>query len=176
MSSARLRRIAAAVAIASASPLLVGGLAARQNFDERLLAAHNRERDTIGAAPLRWDPELARSARDWARYLARTGKFEHSPEAPWWAEPEGENLWAGTVGYYQPEMMIGLWTAEKRDYKAGVFPNNSRTGQVENVGHYTQVIWSRTGAVGCALERGREEDFLVCRYSQAGNVVGERPI
>ena len=176
MSSARLRRIAAAIAVASASPLLVGGLAPRQNFDERLLAAHNRERDTMGAEPLTWDPVLARSAREWARHLARTGKFEHSPDSPWYAEPEGENLWAGSVGYYQPESMVGLWTAEKQYYKAGVFPNNSRTGQVENVGHYTQVIWSRTGAVGCALERGRNEEVLVCRYSQAGNVLGERPI
>ena len=176
MSSARLRRIAAAVFIASASPILVGGLAPRQNFDERLLAAHNRERDAIGAAPLKWDPKLARSAQSWASYLAETGKFEHSPDGPWYAEPEGENLWAGTVGYYQPEAMVGLWAAEKRNYKAGVFPNNSRTGQVENVGHYTQVIWSNTGAVGCALARGRTEDFLVCRYSRAGNVLGERPI
>ena len=176
MSSARLRRIASAIAIASVSPALVGGLAPRQNFDERLLAAHNRERDTIGAQPLKWDPDLARSARDWARTLARTGRFEHSPDSPWYSEPEGENLWAGSAGYYKPESMIGLWTAEKQYYKAGVFPNNSRTGQVENVGHYTQVIWSRTGSVGCALERGRNEDFLVCRYSQAGNVLGERPI
>ena len=72
--------------------------------------------------------------------------------------------------------MVGLWTAEKRDYKPGVFPNNSRSGDVEDVGHYTQLIWSNTGAVGCALARGQDEDFLVCRYSQAGNVLGERPI
>ena len=72
--------------------------------------------------------------------------------------------------------MVGLWTAEKRDFKPGVFPNNSRDGQVENVSHYTQLIWSRTGSVGCALEKGRREDVLVCRYSEAGNVLGERPI
>ena len=130
----------------------------------------------LGAAPLKWDPVLARSARDWARHLARTGRFEHSPDSPWWSDPEGENLWAGTVGYYQAESMVGLWAAEKRDYKAGVFPNNSRSGRVENVSHYTQLVWSSTGAVGCALEQGAEEDVLVCRYSQAGNVLGERPI
>ena len=176
MSLSRLRRIAAAVALASASPMLVSGVGARQNLDERLLAAQNRERDAIGAAPLTWDPVLARSARDWARYLARTGKFEHSPDSPWWSGPEGENLWAGTTNYYQPEAMVGLWAAEKRHYRTGVFPNNSNTGNVESVGHYTQMIWGKTGAVGCALERGQDEDFLVCRYSQAGNVLGQRPL
>lgn len=175
MSRSQLHRVATVLALTCVSPALQGGVGFRQNFEERLLATHNRERDAMGAPPLQWDPALARSARDWAAYLARTGKFEHSPDSPWW-DPEGENLWAGTVNYYQPESMVGLWTAEKRDYKPGVFPNNSRSGDVENVGHYTQLIWSRTGAVGCALVRGQDEDFLVCRYSQAGNVLGERPI
>jgi hypothetical protein len=175
MSRSRLHRVAAALALLCISPALQGGVGFRQNFEERLLAAHNRERDSMGAPSLQWDPALARSAKDWAGYLARTGKFEHSPDDSWW-DTEGENLWAGTVNYYQPEAMVGLWASEKRDYKAGVFPNNSRSGDIENVGHYTQLIWSRTGAVGCAIARGRDEDFLVCRYSQAGNVLGERPI
>jgi hypothetical protein len=174
--SARLRRLAATFALFCASPALIGGLGPRQNFEERLLAAHNRERDAMGVEQLKWDPVLARSAREWAIHLARTGKFEHSPDDPWYSDPEGENLWAGTVGYYQPESMVGLWVAEKRNFKRGTFPDNSRTGRVENVGHYTQLIWGRTGAVGCALEKGRQEDVLVCRYSQAGNVLGQRPI
>jgi hypothetical protein len=174
--SARLRRLAATFTLFCASPALVGGLGPRQNFEERLLAAHNRERDAMGVELLKWDAVLARSAREWAIHLARTGKFEHSPDDPWYSDPEGENLWAGTVGYYQPESMVGLWVAEKRNFKRGTFPDNSRTGRVENVGHYTQLIWGRTGAVGCALEKGREEDVLVCRYSQAGNVLGQRPI
>jgi hypothetical protein len=172
----RLRRVAPALAVLLATPAMISGVGPRQNFEERLLAAHNRERDAMGVESLRWDPVLARSAREWARYLARSGKFEHAPDTPWYSDPEGENLWAGTVGYYQPEAMVGLWTAEKRDFKAGVFPNNSREGNVENVSHYTQLIWARTGAVGCALEPNGEEDVLVCRYSQAGNVLGQRPI
>ena len=152
MFSSRHRRIAAAIALVFISPALRGGVGARQNFDERLLAGHNRERAALGVPPLKWNEALARSARDWARHLARTGRFEHSPDNPWWLEPEGENLWGGTVGYYQPESMIGLWAAEKRDYRPGVFPNNSRSGAVENVSHYTQMVWARTGTVGCALK------------------------
>jgi hypothetical protein len=36
-------------------------------------------------------------------------------------------------------------------------------------------MWRKSGAVGCALARSQVEDVLVCRYSQAGNVIGERP-
>lgn len=176
MSGSKLRRIAATAALLCASPILQGGVGQRQNLDERLLAAQNRERDKMGVEALQWDPALARAAREWAIYLARTGKFEHSPDDPWYSDPQGENLWAGTVGYYQPESMVGLWVAEKRDYKTGVFPNNSRTGEVENVGHYTQLIWAKTDSVGCALEKGKVEDILVCRYSSAGNVLGQRPV
>lgn len=158
-----------------AAPVLMGGLGVRQDFDGRLLAAQNRERSLMGVAPMKWSPSLASDAQAWARYLARTGKFEHSPDDPA-IEPQGENLWAGSVDQYQPESMIGLWVAEKRNFKTGVFPANSRTGRVESVSHYTQLVWSDTNQVGCALERGRTEDFLVCRYAQAGNVIGERPL
>ena len=72
--------------------------------------------------------------------------------------------------------MVGLWVAEKRDFQPGVFPNNSRSGNVEDVGHYTQLIWKETTAVGCSIIRGKQEEFLVCRYSTPGNVIGQRPI
>jgi len=88
---------------------------------------------------------------------------------------EGENLWAGTPRAYSPEAMVALWAAEKTDYRPGVFPNNSRSGDLERVGHYTQLIWRGSGQVGCATAIGRDEEFLVCRYSGAGNVYGERP-
>jgi hypothetical protein len=71
--------------------------------------------------------------------------------------------------------MVHLWVSEKRDYRPGVFPNISRSGDIEQVGHYTQLIWRASRQVGCATAVGRDEEFLVCRYSSAGNVYGERP-
>jgi hypothetical protein len=162
------------VALLLSSPLLMGGTAARADFNERLLAAHNTERAAVGVPPLGWNDGLAKEARAWANQLAATGRFEHSPDEAG-KDPEGENLWAGTPRAYSPEAMVGLWAAEKNDYRRGVFPNNSRSGDVEKVGHYTQLIWRGSGEVGCATAVGRSEEFLVCRYSQAGNIYGERP-
>ena len=74
-----------------------------------------------------------------------------------------------------PETMVGQWVAEKHDFKPGVFPNNSISGDLNRVGHYTQLMWRNSRAVGCAVAQGGEADFLVCRYSAGGNVIGERP-
>jgi hypothetical protein len=157
------------------SPLLMGSLAPLGQFEDRVLAAHNRERDAWGVPALRWNPDLAAGARQWAEYLARSGKFEHSPDAPG-AKPLGENLWGGTRSAYQPEAMVGLWIAEKKHFKAGTFPSNSRTGRVEDVGHFTQLIWRGSAEVGCAKAVGLGEDILVCRYSSPGNIIGRVPL
>jgi hypothetical protein len=156
------------------SPLLMGGTVARADFNTRLLQAQNAQRSAMNVPPLAWNDSLARDARQWAIELAASGRFEHSPDRPG-EDPQGENLWAGTPRAFSPEAMVALWSAERRDYRPGVFPDNSRSGDVENVGHYTQMIWRSTRQVGCATAVGRNEEVLVCRYSQAGNVYGERP-
>lgn len=124
---------------------------------------------------MQWSDKLAISARQWAEHLGAYGDIKHSYTDPLDPDPEGENLWAGTRGYYSPEAMVGLWAAEKRHYKPGIFPNNSKTGRLEDVGHYTQLMWRSSTHVGCAVTATRKEDFLVCRYSEGGNVIGERP-
>ena len=165
-------RIAATAALALTAPLLQGSLGRLTALDERLLAAHNRERAAAGLPALGWDPELAAGAAEWGEALAEAGAFEHSPDQS--GEPEGENLWLGTQGHYTPEDMVGMWIAEKVHYRPGIFPHVSRTGNLDDVGHYTQLMWRDTGRVGCALAAGEEDEVLVCRYSAAGNVEGER--
>ena len=169
-------RVLTSIALALSAPLMMNAIDRTANLDARLLAAHNRERAAIGVPPLEWDAQLAADAKVWADALAVTGTFVHSPADASDPDVEGENLWAGTPGAWAPEEMVGLWIDEKRDYRPGIFPAVSRSGDLEKVGHYTQVIWRNTRKVGCALAPGRHEDVLVCRYSEGGNVIGERAI
>ena len=162
-----------AVLLAMLSPLVVGANSFSGDFNARVLASHNLERERLGIAPLAWDARLAESAQRWANYLAATGRFEHAPNGQW--SPQGENLWAGTRGYYSPEAMVDGWVREKRHFRQGRFPDNSLTGNIEDVGHYTQLVWRDTNRVGCARASSGTEDILVCRYLHAGNYVGERP-
>ncbi|WP_225421523.1 CAP domain-containing protein [Sphingomonas parva] len=164
-----------AAALVLAAPLLGGATGRLTSLDARLLAAHNRERAAAGLAPLHWDPALADDAADWGAALAEIDDIEHSPDDPDDPDPQGENLWLGTTGYFSPEDMVGMWVEEKKHFLPGAFPANSRTGNVDDVGHYTQLMWRDTGRVGCALAEGAENEILVCRYLTAGNVEGERP-
>lgn len=136
-----------------------------------MMAAHNRARRQYGASPLAWDDALARDAAVYAGQLARSGRFEHDPQRGRRVR-QGENLWMGTRSAYTYAEMINLLIAERRDYRPGRFPNVSRTGRWSDVGHYTQIVWPTTLRVGCATASNRSSDYLVCRYSPAGNVVG----
>jgi len=143
------------------------------NFEQRLLFAHNAERDRKHLPRLTWSEALADHAKSWATRLARDDRMYHSDAK---VRPgEGENLWSGTAGYYSPEVMIGAFIAERRHFKAGVFPNVSTTGKWADVGHYSQVIWPTTSQLGCALAHNKARDYLVCRYSPPGNHFG-RPV
>ena len=172
---APIGRAAALAALACSSLLLQGNIGRTSNLEQRLLAAHNRERDAAGIPALRWDDALATSAAEWGDHLLQINDLEHYPDDPRDPDPEGENLWLGTRGHFTPEDMVGMWIEEKKDFKPGIFPANSRTGDLEDVGHYTQVMWRSTASVVCAVTENQEYEFLVCRYREGGNVIGERP-
>lgn len=140
-------------------------------FAWRLLAAHNAERTRTGVAPLRWSSALAKDADAWAVALARKGRLEHASSEV--RKGMGENLWMGSAGYYSAEDMIGGFVSERDKFRAGTFPQVSRTGNWADVGHYTQLIWPGTQEVGCAVAKGAVNDVLVCRYSPAGNIYGQ---
>jgi hypothetical protein len=154
-------------------PALTG--ATLPDLDTLLLAAHNRERAMVGVPAMHWDAGLAADAREWAAELAATGQFEHFDEVSDDPDAQGENLWMGTRGAFSPETMVGHWAGEKKDFVQGTFPANSRTGNLEDVGHYTQMVWRDTRSMGCAIVPNAEDDYLVCRYAASGNVVGEQP-
>ena len=140
-----------------------------------MMRAHNDARVRVGAPKLVWNAELAKDAAVYAASLARTGKFAHDPQTG--CNPrQGENLWMGTRDAYSYGEMIGHWVDEDRYFKPGLFPDNSSTGQWGDVAHYTQIIWPTSERVGCAVASNASDDFLVCRYSPAGNIVGRDPL
>ena len=141
-------------------------------IEARLLDAHNRERAQANARPLIWSETLETEAREWAVDLIDSDRFAHDPRP----HGHGENLWMGWGPRdFSPEDMVGDWIKERRDYRPGLFPNVSRTGDWVAVGHYTQLIWRDTTHVGCAVESRGDRSLLACRYSPPGNIDGRRP-
>ncbi len=144
------------------------------SFTQQLLDTHNKYRAAVGVPALTWSAQLANDAQGWANYLASLGgrRLEHSQNNQ--RPGQGENLWLGTSGAYSPVQMVDSWGAEQQFFRPGNFPNVSTSGNWADVGHYTQMIWRNTTQVGCGIAKAGGNDILVCRYSPAGNFMGQR--
>ncbi len=157
-------RTLAFAALLAAGPATAGEPA---DFAARTLAVHNEERAALGVGPLAWDADLASDARRWAIYLARERRFEH--DSGDLMEPQGENLFMGTSGHFSLETMLGRWVEEKALLDG---PENWQA-HFPAAGHYTQMVWRGTSRLGCAIADNGEDEYLVCRYTSPGNMIGQ---
>jgi uncharacterized protein YkwD len=140
-------------------------------FIAQILQQHQTYRDSLKLPALSWSPELAKDALAWAQHLAKINKGEHDRRI---RGKEGENLWWGTAGAFSYSEMVAMWANERQSFKYDSYPNCT-TDPSAVVGHYTQMVWKNTQFVGCAMASNGKTDFLVCRYSPPGNIVGEKP-
>jgi hypothetical protein len=105
-------------------------------------------------------------------YIELRANFETATRPPVTiAKPE----WAGTKGYYAPEAMVDAWIREKRFFRPGVFPDNSTTGNVEDIGHYTRLIWRATTEVGCAEAASEMKTFLPAATPKPATISANGP-
>lgn len=140
-------------------------------FINAILNQHNQYRTALNLPSLVWSPALASDALTWAKHLAKTDQGAHDMSV---RGKEGENIWWGSAGGFTPADMVSFWGNEQKDFVYGIFPDcSSRKSAV--VGHYTQIIWKTTSSVGCALVSNKKTDYLVCRYSVPGNMIGSKP-
>ena len=156
----------------TAAPALPQAVRYPHPLERDFLAAHNLARADVGAPLLVWSDGLARDAQRWADHLAARNLYDHATLEQ--RKGQGEHLWRGTRGYWSNWEKIGFFTAEKRHFRPGQFPEVSRTGQWSDVAHYTQIIWPQTREVGCAIAETATDEVLVCRYWPAGNIWGQR--
>jgi len=164
-------KLLVSIALVAASAAAVAAPLSPADFQARILAMHNGPRAEVGLPPLAWDNDLAAGAAAWAQHMAATGVFDHSDRHA--RRGIGENIWYGTHGDYSFVDGVKLWLSDKRTFVPGGFPNVSPTGWY-SVSHYTQIIWPKTQRVGCGLASNGATDYLVCRYSPAGNIDGVR--
>jgi uncharacterized protein YkwD len=134
---------------------------AGSGVDERaLVEAHNRLRAKHCAPPLEWSKKIAASAQKWAGHLHQICALQHS------GGQYGENLAAGTSGMLDENRVVSMWYDESKhyNYKSGGFSMKT--------GHFTQVVWKETRALGCAKTSCNGLDVWVCQYDPPGNVEG----
>ena len=142
------------MALVLAAPLLIGGTGRLTSLDERLLAAHNRERSAAGIPGAGLGPGAGRRGRGPGARRSPRAASSSTIRTPTATIRRARILWAGTRGAYAPEEMVEGWIEEKKYFRPGRFPDNSATGDFADVGHYTQLMWRESDRVGCALADG----------------------
>lgn len=132
----------------------------------------NKYRAKHGAAPLTLDPEVTRTAQEWADHLHATDPdpLEHRPNNPY-----GENLYA--VGSstrpldYVATRAIENWYSESHGY------DYTREYTLENVDysklHFTAMVWQSSTLVGVGFAQGRNGTFVVVNFAKRGNTIGK---
>lgn len=82
----------------------------------------------------------------------------------------GQNLQAWSNAGEDPAKAADSWFSEHSQF---TFDGNSCT---DVCGHYTQVIWASTAAIGCAkAECPKWQTTVGCDYAAGGNIIGEQP-
>ncbi|CAG2179710.1 unnamed protein product, partial [Oppiella nova] len=148
-------------------------------FNAKCLKSHDTHRakhkDTN---PVKINHKLVKSADKCAKFLAETNTFRHSPHA---GLLYGENQWlalvsskAGTKQIYNRltcNEVIASWHREQRyyDYKP---PKGWHPKNIEQVGHFTQLVWRGSKEIGCAksMNETNRKVYLVCHYLPVGNI------
>lgn len=141
-----------------------------------IIDLHNQERRKVGVPHLVWSDTLAAVAQAWASKcidtVAPMGLVDHNANrAVGYGGTVGENIF-GTTSTPTAQEAVKSWAEEARSYD---YAKNTCSLVC---GRYTQVVWKATQKVGCAVSKCANLKFggtLVCNYSPAGNVSGQRP-
>lgn len=154
------------------------------NEQAGMTAAHNSVRHALNINELSWSEALANHAQEWADYLANNNqcKMQHRPDDGAFKRLYGENLfWASPrrwssgkveIQDIKAEDVVTAWADEVHDYD---YANNQcAIGKI--CGHYTQIVWRNTTAVGCGMKVCSDySQIWVCSYDPAGNYIGQKP-
>merc|ERR1712142_393111 len=146
----------------------------------RRKVAKGKEANQPKAANMRklsWSIELEELAQSWADNC----ETKHNPDARGvagenWASLSTSDQWSKTaVEDNLVESVEDGWYAEVSLFSSqDIHPFRFDPA----TGHYTQVVWAETEAVGCGLayysKGGGYEGLLVCNYKDAGNIVNSR--
>jgi len=158
-------------------------------FQRTILDAHNEHRSGAGSSDMtmmEWDDRLARLAQE----IADRCKFTHtntgrSNKFGYWYI--GENIYLASRWFPSaeiPQDVTDLWWGEKEFYNY----NTKACRPGEMCGHYTQMAWAQSYALGCAytrcstvtdagivLPKFSQGHLVFCHYGPGGNIGSARP-
>ena len=159
-------KLAVVLLLALASAVVVTA----QNSPQDYVAAHNAARANVGLGEVSWNSTVAAWAEDYAKQRRADCQLTHSPTTPY-----GENLYWSSGAVATGVDAVEMWVAEKQYYDHA--SNSCSPPSGLSCGHYTQVVWRDSTAIGCArvVCDGGAGVFIICSYSPKGNFPGQSP-
>ncbi|EMS62872.1 Pathogenesis-related protein PRMS [Triticum urartu] len=160
-------KLAVVLLLALASAMAV----AAQNSPQDFVDPHNAARADAGVGPVTWDDNVAAYAQNYAEQRRGDCQLIHTPDG----RPYGENLFGGSGTQWTAADAVNSWVSEKQYYDHG--SNSCSAPEGDSCGHYTQVVWRDSTAIGCArvVCDSSDDVFIICSYNPPGNYVGQSP-
>ncbi|XP_037079765.1 DNA topoisomerase 1-like isoform X2 [Pollicipes pollicipes] len=139
------------------------------HFEEDCIQAHNEYRKKHNVPPLERSRKLTKSAREWAKQLAKDDKMSHRKDSS-----DGENIyckWSSNPKHkVKGHEAVESWYAEIKDHNFTCEP----TPGVLHSGHFSQVVWLSSRQIGVGKARSKSgRVYVVANYSPAGNFLGD---
>jgi len=130
-----------------------------------LLNRHNFYRQITNVNDFYWGDTLAQFAQQEALNIAQ------NPYSADLNTGYGINIYRSST---KPDVkeVVDYWAKEQRYYHGQILTDDN----IMQFGHYTQIIWANSVAVGCAMAQTQGGTYiLVCLYSPKGNSIGQKP-
>jgi pathogenesis-related protein 1 len=164
----KLALAALALVMAAAAASVV----AAQNSPQDFVNLHNAARAAVGVGPVSWDNNVAAYAQSYADQRRGDCALRHSDSGGRY----GENIFWGSAGKaWSAADAVGSWVGEKQYYHHATNSCSAPAGQ--SCGHYTQVVWRNSKAIGCArvVCDNNRGVFITCNYKPPGNWANQWP-
>ena len=142
------------------------------------LARHNELRAEGGLQELRWDAELAASAKGYAEDLCQRNEFVHSESG--WFQNDAENLYEAIPGAGEDEVAIAdrgiilaraaeSWSMERNFYNYSRIGSNCQTNYQYTAGDGADSYSRLYGMTGPSLWSGAISDLIPASKKQTGH-------
>ncbi|XP_072035843.1 cysteine-rich venom protein DIS2-like [Amphiura filiformis] len=151
---------------------------------EAIVERHNFHRSNTRESAsnmkyMTWDNDLATMAQKWAdtcvyEHGGKKGSYNTSPYSY-----VGQNLAIGTTSSSNSGVYVtDAWHAEEEDF---TYDTNTCRPPPKKCGHYTQIVWAGSQAVGCGrkfcstiyeegIPKMTNGYYIVCNYGEGGNM------
>ncbi|KAK3053216.1 hypothetical protein LTR09_005842 [Extremus antarcticus] len=149
------------------------------NYKNTVLHHHNIHRANHSAPALTWSADLASTAAK----IASSCIYGHNTAVD--GGGYGQNIAAGTPPNHISDVITNMFYNHEEPYYAGNYGKaKPDMADFEHWGHFSQVVWKKTEAVGCHTQdcskgglqgvgQGVGAWFTVCNYKSPGNFAGQ---